>query len=60
MPNDIIPQTTQVLADLRKQSAPDIHDAFANFSERVFAAGALPIKSKQLIAVAVIQVTQCS
>lgn len=60
MPNDIIPQTTQVLVDLRKQPTPDIHDAFANFSERVFAASALPIKSKQLIAVAVGEVTQCS
>jgi alkylhydroperoxidase/carboxymuconolactone decarboxylase family protein YurZ len=60
MPNDIIPRTTRVLADLRKQPAPDIHDAFATCSEPVPAAGALPIKSKQLIAVAVAQVTRCS
>ena len=59
MPNDIFPQTTPELAVRRKQLAPDIHDAFTHFSERVFAAGALPIKIKQLIAVAVAHVTQC-
>jgi AhpD family alkylhydroperoxidase len=59
MPNDIFPQTTPELADRRKQLAPDIHDAFTRFSEHVFAAGALPIKTKQLIAVAVAHVTQC-
>jgi AhpD family alkylhydroperoxidase len=59
MPNDLFPQTTPELAAHRKQLAPDIHDAFTQFSERVFAAGALPIKSKQLIAVAVAHVTQC-
>ena len=59
MPNDIFPQTTPELAAHRKQLAPDIHDAFTHFSERVFAAGALPTKSKQLIAVAVAHVTQC-
>jgi hypothetical protein len=57
MPNDLFPQTTPELAAHRKQLAPDIHDAFTHFSERVFAAGALPIKIKQLIAVA--HVTQC-
>jgi AhpD family alkylhydroperoxidase len=59
MPSDIFPQTTPELAVRRKQLAPGIHDAFTHFSERVFAAGALPIKIKQLIAVAVAHVTQC-
>ena len=59
MPNDIFPQTTRELADRRKHLAPDIHDAFTHFSERVFATGALPVKIKQLIAVAVAHVTQC-
>ena len=59
MPNDLFPQSTPELAAHRKQLAPDIHDAFTHFSERVFAAGALPIKIKQLIAVAVAHVTQC-
>ena len=59
MPRDIFPQTTPELAARRKQLAPDTHDAFMNFSERVFAAGALPVKIKQLIAVAAAHVTQC-
>jgi len=59
MPKDIFPQTTPELANRRKQLAPDTHDAFIKFSERVFATGALPVKIKQLIAVAAAHVTQC-
>jgi AhpD family alkylhydroperoxidase len=59
MPKDIFPQTTPEIASRRKQLAPDTHDAFMTFSERVFAAGALPVKVKQLLAVAVAHVTQC-
>jgi AhpD family alkylhydroperoxidase len=59
MSHDLFPQTTPAIASRRKQLAPDIHDAFTAFSERVFAAGALPSKTKQLIAVAVAHVTQC-
>jgi AhpD family alkylhydroperoxidase len=59
MSNDLFPQATPAIAARRKQLAPDIHDAFTAFSERVFAAGALPSKAKQLIAVAVAHVTQC-
>lgn len=59
MPNEMFPQTTPEIAARRKQLAPDIHDAFTRFSEHVFAAGALPVKTKQLIAVAVAHVTQC-
>ena len=59
MPRDIFPQATPEIAASRKQLAPDIHDAFTNFSERVFAAGALPVKVKHLIAVAAAHVTQC-
>jgi AhpD family alkylhydroperoxidase len=44
---------------VRKKLAPDTYDAFMAFSERVFADGALPVKIKQLIAVAVAHVTQC-
>lgn len=55
----IFPQNTPELAALRKQLAPDAHEAFTRFSERVFAGGALPAKTKQLIAVAVAHVTQC-
>ena len=59
MPKDIFPQTTPELATQRKQLAPDTHDAFMKFSEHVFSAGALPVKTKQLIAVAAAHITQC-
>jgi AhpD family alkylhydroperoxidase len=51
--------TSSQIAERRKQLAPDIHDAFQEFSRQVFAAGALDEKTKQLIAVAVAHVTQC-
>lgn len=59
MSKDIFPQTTPDIATARKELAPHIHEAFISFSERVFAEGALPTKTKQLIAVAVAHVTQC-
>jgi AhpD family alkylhydroperoxidase len=46
------------LSSARKQLAPEPH-AFQAFSRAVFADGALPIATKQLIAVAVAHVTQC-
>ncbi|HEX2892813.1 MAG TPA: carboxymuconolactone decarboxylase family protein [Marmoricola sp.] len=51
--------TTPEQARRRKELAPDIHRAFEAFSKAVFAEGALPEKTKQLIAVAVAHVTQC-
>ncbi|HEU5333066.1 MAG TPA: carboxymuconolactone decarboxylase family protein [Actinocrinis sp.] len=51
--------TTPELARRRKELAPGVHDAFEAFSRAVFADGALPGKTKQLIAVAVAHVTQC-
>ena len=59
MPNDVYRHASKELAKKRKDLAPQIHDAFSTFSERVFADGALPAKTKQLIAVAVAHVTQC-
>ena len=56
---EIYPQPTEVMAAARKRLAPGIHEAFTNFSARVFAEGALPVKTKQLIAVAAAHVTQC-
>ncbi|MGH8192940.1 MAG: carboxymuconolactone decarboxylase family protein [Woeseiaceae bacterium] len=47
------------MAATRKKLAPDIHDSFTAWSERVFAEGALSVKTKQLIAVAAAHVTQC-
>jgi AhpD family alkylhydroperoxidase len=51
--------TTPEIAARRKELAPEIHDAFTAFSRTVFADGALPEKTKQLIAVAVAHTTQC-
>lgn len=52
------PITPAVLAQ-RRELAPGVHDAFEKFSHAVFADGALPESTKQLIAVAVAHVTQC-
>jgi alkylhydroperoxidase/carboxymuconolactone decarboxylase family protein YurZ len=52
MSKDILPHVTPELAATRKRLAPDVHDAFTAFSDRVFSDGALPAKVKQLIAVA--------
>ncbi len=51
--------TTPDLAARRKELAPEVHEAFEGFSRAVFAEGALPERTKQLIAVAVAHVTQC-
>jgi AhpD family alkylhydroperoxidase len=59
MTDSLLPKPTRELAQLRTRLAPDIAEAFRNFSERVFADGALPRKTKEIIAVAVAHVTQC-
>ncbi len=59
MEKHLYPAFTREMAEKRAQLAPEVHDAFQTFSARVFAAGALPAKIKQLIAVAVAHVTQC-
>lgn len=43
----------------RKELTPDIDASWKQFSKAVFAEGALDVKTKQLIAVAVAHVTQC-
>lgn len=53
------PSSWRALSDTRKRLAPEIHDTFQAFSRKVFADGALPSRTKQLIAVAVAHVTQC-
>jgi AhpD family alkylhydroperoxidase len=55
----VYPQATKELAMKRKSLAPKAAEAFKAFSQSVFADGALPAKTKQLIAVAVAHVTQC-
>ena len=57
--DQVYPQTTKELAEQRKSLAPKPAEAFKAFSQSVFAEGALPAKTKQLIAVAVAHVTQC-
>ena len=59
MSKSLYPAATKALADQRKALAPTCEDAFQAFSQQVFAEGALPAKTKQLIAVAVAHVTQC-
>ena len=55
----LFPTVTPELAEQRKTLAPKPADAFKAFSRSVFAEGALPVKTKHLIAVAVAHVTQC-
>ena len=53
------PASTPELARKRHELAPGPADAFKAFGAAVFADGALPNVTKQLIAVAVAHVTQC-
>jgi AhpD family alkylhydroperoxidase len=53
------PAMTKEISDHRRRLAPRQLEAFKAFSQSVFADGALPAKTKQLIAVAVAHVTQC-
>jgi AhpD family alkylhydroperoxidase len=55
----LYPIATKELAAQRRSLAPKPAEAFKAFSQSVFADGALPVKVKQLIAVAVAHVTQC-
>jgi AhpD family alkylhydroperoxidase len=59
MSESMYPQATKALAQRRSELAPEIEAAFRQFSQAVFRDGALPGKTKQLIAVAVAHVTQC-
>ncbi len=56
---NLYPKGTKELADKRTALAPEVMEAWNNFSKTVFKEGALPEKTKQLIAVAVAHVTQC-
>lgn len=59
MTQTVYPPASAQIAARRKQLAPGIHDAFEQFSRRVFADGALDSATKQLIAVAAAHITQC-
>lgn len=59
MTESVYHPATPEIGNRRAQLAPAVNEAFENFSRAVFAEGALPEKTKQLIAVAVAHVTQC-
>jgi len=59
MDSPLYPQPTSKLSRQQADLTPDANEAFKAFSKAVFADGALPKKTKQLIAVAVAHVTQC-
>jgi AhpD family alkylhydroperoxidase len=56
---NIFPIVTKELVDKKAALATKNLEAWRSFSSTVFEAGALPEKTKQLIAVAVAHVTQC-
>jgi len=58
-PSPYTPQRRMSSPRSGRALAPDTEKAFQAFSQQVFADGALPAKTKQLIAVAVAHVTQC-
>src|SRR5665647_40340 len=57
--NQLYPETSKEIYDKRVSLAPEMSEAFHNFSKKVFKDGALSEKPKQIIAVAVAHVTQC-
>jgi AhpD family alkylhydroperoxidase len=59
MDHPMYPESGVDIARKRKELAPSQLEAFQNFSRAVFADGALPTVTKQLIAVAVAHTTQC-
>lgn len=59
MNESVYPGIDESLIRRRRELAAETRKAFSAFSRQVFAAGALPAKIKQLIAVAVAHVTQC-
>lgn len=59
MADGMFPAATQEIYNRRKKLTPNTHEAFEAFSRAAFAEGAVPEKTKQLIAVAVAHTTQC-
>jgi AhpD family alkylhydroperoxidase len=59
MDTPMYPKPGGDIAHRRRELAPEILQTFQAFSAKVFADGALPTRTKQLIAVAVAHVTQC-
>ncbi len=59
MEEPMYPAASKDIAKKREELAPEILKTFRAFSHQVFVDGALPSKTKELIAVAVAHVTQC-
>jgi len=59
MEKSLYPVATLEIAKKREELTPEILNAWRTFSRQVFTDGALPAKTKDLIAVAVAHVTQC-
>ena len=59
MTGELYPAVTRDFTHMRRELAPDAAAAFNDFGKVVFADGALPIRIKHIIAVAVAHVTQC-
>lgn len=59
MEQPMYPAASKDISKKREELAPDTLNAFRSFSRQVFADGALPSKTKELIAVAAAHVTQC-
>jgi len=59
MEQHMFPDVSKDLTQKRRALAPEIYAVFREFGQRVFADGALPSKTKELIAVAVAHATQC-
>lgn len=59
MDESVYPHVDEAIARRRRELAAETRKAFSAFSRQVFAEGALSVKVKQLIAVAVAHVTQC-
>ena len=59
MTDDLYPAATREFSRKRRELAPGPAAAFHDFSQSVFAEGALSAKTKNIIAVAVAHVTQC-
>jgi AhpD family alkylhydroperoxidase len=59
MTAELYPAATSDLACMRRELAPGAAAAFRDFGRAVFAEGALPVRTKQIVAVAVAHVTQC-
>jgi AhpD family alkylhydroperoxidase len=59
MENSMYPEPSGKFGAKRRELTPGPAEAFKSFSQQVFADGALPQKTKELIAVAVAHATQC-